>query len=652
MQRTSSTARGLLRTGIASSIFDLNKEKNVDAQVIRPTSANPLARTSGYATQPPLQRFLASCYEEFRTDDSGAVADYIPELQHANPAHFGIALVTIDGHIYEVGDSAVPFTIQSVSKAFVFALALEMVGEERVAAAIGVEPSGEAFNSIRLTNDNRPFNPMVNAGAIACSGLIHQVDGAGAFERIREKLGQFAGRELAVDDAVHRSEVVTGNRNRAIAWLLCNYSVIQGDVDAVLDTYFRQCAVLVTARDLAVMAATLANRGINPVTGVQVITPHVVARTLSVMTSSGMYDYAGEWIYRVGMPAKSGVGGGIVAALPSQIGLGTFSPRLDSHGNSVRGLKVCEALSARFDLHMLNRSADVRTCVIADYDIFGISSRRSRQPHEQQILDDRHGDVRVIELVGALNFAAIDYVTRRLAGEPPNAPLLILDFRRVPDITTAGARLLGENLTILANTGVTAILAGVEPTSTVCEAIFRQTAEPKKLRRFALLDDAIEWAEDQIIYRHGGFTVSKETSHLGEQALLAGLTADEIAALAELSTARRYEAGQRIVSAGEPANSLFFLQSGMVSVKLPSGVRLASLGPGMEFGEMAIIERKRSADVWADAAVTCLELPLDGIADYRQLHPQIAIKIMRNLAALLARRLINANAKVDLLSAY
>ena len=624
----------------------------MDAQVIRSTDTNSRARNSGYATQPPLQQFLTSCHREFRADDSGAVADYIPELQRANPAHFGVALVTIDGHIYEVGDSAVPFTIQSVSKAFVFALALEMVGEERVAAAIGVEPSGEAFNSIRLTNDNRPFNPMVNAGAIACSGLIHQVDGAAAFERIRQKLSQFAGRELAVDDAVHRSEVITGNRNRAIAWLLCNYAVIQGDVDAVLDTYFRQCAVLVTARDLAVMAATLANRGVNPVTGVQVITPNIVARTLSVMTSSGMYDYAGEWIYRVGMPAKSGVGGGIVAALPSQIGLGTFSPRLDSHGNSVRGLKVCEALSARFDLHMLNRSADVRTCVIADYDIFGVSSRRSRQPHEQQILDEHHSDIRVIELVGALNFASIDYVTRRLASEPPSAPLLILDFRRVPDLTAAGARLLGENLTILGQTGVTAILTGFEATSRVCEAICERTAEPQKLRRFALLDDAIEWAEDQIIYRHGGFTPLKETSHLGEQALLAELTADEIAALAELSTTRRYQPGQRIIGAGEPANSLFFLQSGMVSVKLPSGVRLASLGPGMEFGEMAILENRRSADVWADTQVKCLELPLDAFADYRKLHPQIALQVMRNLSALLARRLILANAKVDLLSAY
>jgi glutaminase len=166
------------------------------------------------------------------------------------------------------------------------------------------------------------------------------------------------------------------------------------------------------------------------------------------------------------------------------------------------------------------------------------------------------------------------------------------------------------------------------------------------------LDDAIEWAEDQVIYRHGGFTPLKETSHLGEQALLAELSADEIAALVELSTVRRYEAGQRIISAGEPANSLFFLQSGMVSVKLPSGLRLASLGPGMEFGEMAMIEQRRSADVWADTPVKCLELPVSSFADYRKLNPQIALQIMRNLSALLARRLILANAKVDLLSAY
>ena len=183
----------------------------------------------------------------------------------------------------------------------------------------------------------------------------------------------------------------------------------------MLDVYFRQCSILVTARDLAVMAATLANRGINPVTGELVVAPYAVARTLSVMTSSGMYDYAGEWIYRVGIPAKSGVGGGIIAALPAQFGLGTFSPLLDSHGNSVRGLKVCDEISSHFNLHVLNRSGDVRTSIIADYEVESIASRRSRQPHEQAILDAHDQDIRVIELVGALSIGRVDYISRQIA---------------------------------------------------------------------------------------------------------------------------------------------------------------------------------------------------------------------------------------------
>ena len=179
-------------------------------------------------------------------------------------------------------------------------------------------------------------------------------------------------------------KALTGDRNRAIGYLLRTNAVIKDNVAAVLDVYFRQCAILVTARDIAVMAATLANRGVNPVTGEQVMTPYAISRTLSVMTSSGMYDYAGEWIYRVGIPAKSGVGGGILAALPARLGLGSYSPKLDKHGNSVRGIKVCEALSSHYDLHMLNRSDDARNSIIADYDIGKSPSRRSRRPHEQR----------------------------------------------------------------------------------------------------------------------------------------------------------------------------------------------------------------------------------------------------------------------------
>ncbi len=607
-------------------------------------------RVSPEAVVSPLHSFLIRCHAEIHGDASGAVADYIPELKKANPDHFGVSLATIDGHVYEIGDSGVPFTIQSISKAFVFALALELLGAEKVESVVGVEPSGDAFNSIRLRPDNRPFNPMVNSGAIACSGLIHRAKGKDAFECIRAALGRFAGRELDVDEEVFASERETGDRNRAIAYLLRNYAVVEGDVGAVLDVYFRQCAVLVTARDLAIMAATLANNGVNPVTGEQVMNPYTVARTLSVMTSSGMYDYAGEWVYRVGMPAKSGVGGGIVAALPAQLGLGTFSPPLDVHGNSVRGLKICEALSTHFGLHMLNRSGDVRTSIIADYDISGIKSRRSRKPRDQQILEEHHKDIRVIELVGALTFATIDYVSRRL-GEG-SSQILIVDFRRVASVTHAAGLLLADILRSLAAGGATALLAGVEPDSQISNIVRPLIAEIAGVRAFSILDEAIEWAEDQLIFRYGGFVAAKRGAHLKEQALLAGLNDEELADLTKLGTPRSYQAGQRIIAAGEPALSLFFLQTGMVSVKLPSGVRLASLDEGMEFGEMTLLDEPRTADVWADTNVTCLELPIAEFNRFRQEHPQIAERVTRNLAAILAKRLILANAKIDLLSAY
>jgi len=613
-------------------------------------SPDHLNRSAREAAVSPLERFLARCHADIAADDSGTVADYIPELKKADPRHFGVSLATIDGHVYEIGDSNIPFTIQSISKAFVFALALEMFGGEAVEAVIGVEPSGDAFNSIRLRPDNRPYNPMVNTGAIACSGLIYKAKGGDAFACIRQALGRFAGRELDVDEAVFASERETGDRNRAIAYLLRNYAVLDGDVGAVLDVYFRQCSVLVTARDLAVMAATLANNGVNPVTGDQVMNPYTVARTLSVMTSSGMYDYAGEWIYRVGMPAKSGVGGGIVAALPAQLGLGTFSPPLDAHGNSVRGLKICEALSTHFGLHMLNRTGDVRSSIIADYDISGITSRRSRLPRDQQILEEHHGDVRVVELVGAHSFATIDYASRRLTERA--SPLLIIDFRRVASVTSAGALLLADILRQLTAGSVTAILAGIEPNSPVWSVIHPLIADIAGVRHFPLLDQAIEWAEDQVIFRYGGYITTQDSSHLKEQALLAGLSDDEIADLAALGSTRHYKAGQRIVAADAPAVSLFFLQNGMVSVKLPSGVRLATLDQGMEFGEMSLLDQRRSADVFADTDVQCLELPIEEFDRFRRDHPHVGERIARNLAVILAKRLILANTKIDVLSAY
>ncbi|HMH98665.1 MAG TPA: glutaminase A, partial [Bradyrhizobium sp.] len=601
------------------------------------------------ASKPPLLRFLTACHADFSAETGGAVADYIPELGKADPDHFGISLATIDGHVYEVGDTRIPFTIQSMSKPFVFALALDTLGAARVESAIGVEPSGDPFNSIRLNADNHPFNPMVNAGAIACSGLIHEAKGDGAFEYIRQALGRFAGRELGIDEAVYASESATGDRNRAIGYLLRNSSVIKDDVGAVLEVYFRQCSVLVTARDIAVMAATLANRGTNPVTGEQVMTPYAISRTLSVMTSSGMYDYAGEWIYRVGIPAKSGVGGGILAALPARLGLGSYSPRLDRHGNSVRGIKVCEALSSHYDLHMLNRSDDARNSIIADYDIGKSPSRRSRRPHERKILAAHHQAVRIIELVGTLTFSGIDYVSRQLAAKP-RPQFVIFDLRRVAAMTRAGARLLAEEFRELARLHVTVILSGIKRSSADWKMIKEWAGGISNLRDFYLLDAAIEWAEDQEVYRHGGSIDFHDITELSEQPLLAGLTPEELAGLAALGTIRSYRPGEKIVAAGEPAVSLFFLKSGVVHVTLPDGVRLATLTAGMAFGAMALLETHRSAGVLAALSATALEVPLRAFERFRDEHPRTGERIMRNLAQLLADRLIVANTKVDLLT--
>jgi glutaminase len=606
--------------------------------------------TDWIASKPPLLRFLDRCLADYSAETSGNVADYIPELGKADPAHFGISLATLDGHVYEVGDSRIPFTIQSMSKPFVFALALDTLGAGRVESAIGVEPSGDPFNSIRLNADNHPFNPMVNAGAIACSGLIHEAKGDGAYEYIRQALSRFAGRDLEIDEAVYASESVSGDRNRAIGYLLRTNAVLKDNVASVLEVYFRQCSVLVTARDIAIMAATLANRGVNPVTGEQVMTPYAISRTLSVMTSSGMYDYAGEWIYRVGIPAKSGVGGGILAALPARLGLGSYSPKLDKHGNSVRGIKVCDALSSHYDLHMLNRSDDARNSIIADYNIGKNPSRRVRRAHEQKILAAHHRDVRVIELVGTLTFSKVDYVSRELAAKP-RPQFVIFDLRRVAAMTRAGARLLAEEFRELELHRVTVILSGIRRSSADWKMIREWTGGISNLRDFYLLDAAIEWAEDQVVYRYGGAIDFHEIAELSEQPLLAGLTPEELAGLSALGSLRSYRPGEKIIAAGEPAVSLFFLMSGAVHVTLPDGIRLATLTAGMAFGEMALLESHRSADVLADRAATALEVPLSEYQHFREAHPRAGEKVMRNLAQLLAERLIVANTKVDVLTA-
>ena len=315
-----------------------------------------------------LQVILEGIYEQYKNNQHGNVANYIPELAKANPNDFGIALVTQTGDMFEVGDSKKEFTIQSISKAFTYGFAIEAYGLNKVLQHVGVEPSGDAFNSIILQKDtNRPFNPMINAGAITIAALLYDHYGEESFDFILDRFSKAAGRQLSLDKNVYQSELNTGHRNRAIGHLLLNFGMIGEHVDKYLDLYFKQCSILVNCHDLAMMSATLANLGTQPESQIEIYQFGTVKDILSIMLTCGMYDYSGEWAFRVGVPAKSGVGGGVIATVNRQMGLAVYSPRLDDRGNSARGINVCIDLANEFGLHAfdcMNHGSDYLKAIL------------------------------------------------------------------------------------------------------------------------------------------------------------------------------------------------------------------------------------------------------------------------------------------------
>lgn len=408
----------------------------------------------------PITAALTSICTRVRADRTGQVPSYIPELSDTDPERFGAALVSLGGHLYRAGDADVPFTLQSVSKPFVFALALADHGLEGVLARVGSEPSGEGFNAISLDPDTgRPANPMINAGAIVTSSLVEASSAAERFDRIHATLSAFAGRPLEVDERVFASERMTGDRNRALAYLMRNAGSLQGDVDEALDVYFRQCAVMVTSGDLAVMAGTLANGGRNPVTGDQVVGEEESEHVCAVMATCGMYDYAGEWLLRVGLPAKSGVSGGLMAVSPGQFGIGMFSPRLDERGNSVRSVEACRILAEQFSLHLLHRPKLTAPVVFV-----GDASMPASDLFDQhQDVDSAASEFVALGLQGEVEFAAAEIVLRaivKLLRRPGiHLSCLVIDLSRVTRVQPVGIALLGAMVNALGERGVQVIVA-------------------------------------------------------------------------------------------------------------------------------------------------------------------------------------------------
>jgi glutaminase len=290
-----------------------------------------------------VDSFYDSARGYYGLDEAGDEAD-----------RFGIALVTPDGEVHSAGDAETPFALQSISKVFVYGLALADRGRDHVLERVGVEPSGDPFNAIEFDErKHRPYNPMVNAGALVTTDLVRGSSPEHQLERILAVFRLYAGNEaLEVDQRTLQHERRGADRNRATAYLMRSLDMVDGDVEAILDLYLQQCSIRVTCRDLAVMAATLANGGINPVSGDRVLPRDRVRDVLSVMHTCGMYDAAGQWAYDVGLPAKSGVSGGIGVAVPGKGGIAVWSPGLDGYGNSARGVQVCHEISTLLGLHV------------------------------------------------------------------------------------------------------------------------------------------------------------------------------------------------------------------------------------------------------------------------------------------------------------
>ncbi|MBR8743106.1 glutaminase [Nocardiopsis sp. MG754419] len=387
-----------------------------------------------------------------RTDhvDSGAPADYIPELAAADPDRVAVALCTVNGTVYASGDTDQEFSIQSMSKPFAYALAIEDRGLEDILERVGVEPSGEAFNELSLDSETgRPKNPMINAGAIATHALIDDTEEP-VVDRLLALFSALTERPATIDEDLAASELSTGDRNLGLAYLLHASGSLARDPAAAVRGYARQCSVNVTVRDLALMASTLANAGVQPNTGRRLFGRRTTRHLLSVMASCGMYDAAGDWLTAVGIPAKSGVAGGIIGVLPGQVGVAVFSPRLDAHGNSARGVVMMERLSEDLGLHLME------------------ASRPSRSSLRERLSTALEGEpATVYVLQGDMVLSGIEALVQELVENPPPTHLVVFDMSRVDEVLPVARRTSAAMATKLIDEGHRIVL--VDPEETVAD---------------------------------------------------------------------------------------------------------------------------------------------------------------------------------------
>ncbi|GAB3519313.1 glutaminase A [Arthrobacter monumenti] len=609
--------------------------------------------------QSPVQEYLESLLRKIAPDDSGNVASYIPELADENPDQFGLCLATMDGNVYEVGDAQSEFTIQSISKPFTYGLALADHGTEAVRKKIDVEPSGDAFNEISLERGTgRPRNAMINAGALAASSLITGSSDGDRFERLRSTYSAYAGRELQLDEQVYESERRSGDRNRAIAYLLKNQGIIEEDVDAATELYFKQCSVNVTCRDLSIMAATLANQGVNPVTSERVLAPELVEHVLSVMTTCGMYNDAGTWVAEVGLPAKSGVSGGILAVLPGQIGIAVFSPRLDQHGNSVRGVATCRRLSSEMELHFMHVSRSARSAVRATFTLDQAPSRRLRTPKEQHILEEKGNKVRILELHGDMYFSGAESVARTVTELTGSLDLIVLDVSSVEDFSAVARRTFSKLQENIAASHCRSVV--VDPDGILVSGNSRSRTsggnrgahspqEDGGPAVFDGVDSATQWCEDWIITKYGEPTGGEGRLTLDEHPLAQELSPETVGILRDYLEQRDYDDGETIVARGAEPAGIFLVMSGKAHSTIPrdaGGTKTINvLTSGTSFGEVATMSGvPHVADVHADGETSLEVLTPHEYQRLRREVPEVALELAERLVQVASKLVDRATA--------
>ncbi|HEY4557284.1 MAG TPA: glutaminase A [Enteractinococcus sp.] len=623
----------------------------------------------------PLHRYLSDLLDNLRPMTAGTVNPVTEVAVQPDLHKVAITLTTVNGFQYSSGDSDHKFAIQSIAKVFAYGLALDDLGPTEVSKKVDVEPSGDPFNEISLQHSTgRPANPMINAGAIATVGLIKGRGGVDRLSRIRRVMdlaAEGSPGELEINRTVYHAENISGHRNRALAWLLRSFEIIDSDPEPVVQDYFLECSTDVTTENLSMMAATLANKGVNPVTGKEVFSEETTRQILAVMMTCGMYDAAGNWMIDIGLPAKSGVDGGILVVVPGQLGIGVYSAPLDSHGNSVRGAAAIRRVTRDLGLHYADAPPLGGSTLRAHYSLADASLGVVRSTELSRITSQFGDRCQILEVSGDLGFAETETMARTIVEFDDEVSMVIIDFQGVDDFGRAAVLMLAS-LTASWRAERKDIIF-IDWTETLVESLLEYAAvrddielpDPREKAKaasaghldlpwdaetpdeeitgeFRLFDNrsaALEWAELRLAQRYARQILQTDDAPREPQTapVFDFLEDRDVDVLSSYMELRSYTAGTVIRRVGQPFGGIYFIRSGRVELaaegKDDTRYRHVYLSPGSTFGEFALSYTGRQlTTIRAIDDVEVLVLSAQQIAEIEKTDPQLAIRLWTAIA--------------------